>query len=689
MADQPASLFFLPFRPALDANGIVVPGATLTFYLSGTNTLQAVYADAALTTPLANPLSANAAGVWPSIYLDNSKTYRVVLRGLFGTVLNQIDPYIPGIAGEGIKGDPGGNVSDVGLFTALAGVTIPVGTNTIRFTDRGKAVFNRYTGGLDLAGTYAAGKGFWWTTDASGARFVADDSAGLPLTALGCSTSASFDNQTVLEQAVVYLGLFGTSELWLPRGRLRHSKNVSFGTNAVSLRGRGIGISVIEATGLHDAALQFNADGCSVQDLTIQYTGGGGRGPGAFIDHGLAFLFCNYFLVRNVQVIGSSGSQAYFYGCSLGTIDNLHGKDGFADGCHITSGHVGTTAYQAADISVSNSTMSGGGDDLFTVIGYTQDLAAPSRISFVNCHTRGGQARAFVSGGANEIMFANCTAVDAALAGFAVITDGSSGGLFGNQATRFISCTAINCGNAGSTNPYGAFHIYALGGADAVDVEIVSPHIVGSRNEGIRARGDNGGAVRNLKIRGGTVDSSATFGIRVDNVVDFSIDSTTIKGAAGHAVRIDKFTGSIRVNDCQWERVGLTGTWEMEVLTGTPGGIIQVTGNTGRNGDRPSGSVASSGFIKLPFNDVVKYGNTTHDGLASYYGISGADKQLGPAASDPDSTATASNAGAAPTALSNAVTQTDFNALVTAHNALLADHNDLLVKQRAAGLIGA
>jgi hypothetical protein len=127
----------------------------------------------------------------------------------------------------------------------------------------------------------------------------------------------------------------------------------------------------------------------------------------------------------------------------------------------------------------------------------------------------------------------------------------------------------------------------------------------------------------------------------------------------------------------------------MEVLTGTPGGIIQVTGNTGRNGDRPAGSAASSGFIKVPFNDVVKYGNTTHDGLASYYGISGADKQLGPAASDPDSTATASNAGAAPTALSAAVTQTDFNALVTAHNALLADHNDLLAKQRATGLIGA
>lgn len=106
MADEPFSLFYLPFRPALDANGIVVPGASLTFYLSGTNTLQAVYADAGLTTPLANPLTANAAGKWPAIYIDRSLTYRVVLRGQIGETLESVDPYIPGMIG-GPAGDPG------------------------------------------------------------------------------------------------------------------------------------------------------------------------------------------------------------------------------------------------------------------------------------------------------------------------------------------------------------------------------------------------------------------------------------------------------------------------------------------------------------------------------------------------------------------------------------------------------
>ncbi|NYD88741.1 hypothetical protein [Sphingomonas melonis] len=106
MADQPFDLFYLPFRPALDANGIVVPGASLTFYRTGTSTLQTIYADAALTIPLDNPVTANAAGVWPSIYIDNNFLYRVVLRDGRGGSLNEIDPYVPGNVG-GAAGIPG------------------------------------------------------------------------------------------------------------------------------------------------------------------------------------------------------------------------------------------------------------------------------------------------------------------------------------------------------------------------------------------------------------------------------------------------------------------------------------------------------------------------------------------------------------------------------------------------------
>lgn len=88
-----AQTFFLPFRPAIDANGLTIPGAQLCFYATGTTTEQAVYANSTLTTPLVNPVVANAAGRWPVIHLDESLAYRVVLKDSAGVTLAETDPY--------------------------------------------------------------------------------------------------------------------------------------------------------------------------------------------------------------------------------------------------------------------------------------------------------------------------------------------------------------------------------------------------------------------------------------------------------------------------------------------------------------------------------------------------------------------------------------------------------------------
>jgi|GEM_PF-6978247 len=90
---MPAETFLLPFRPAIDPNGLTVSGAKLWFYVSGTSTPQAVFADEALTVPLLHPVMANAAGKWPTINLDNTLVYRVVLTDELGTVLSEADPY--------------------------------------------------------------------------------------------------------------------------------------------------------------------------------------------------------------------------------------------------------------------------------------------------------------------------------------------------------------------------------------------------------------------------------------------------------------------------------------------------------------------------------------------------------------------------------------------------------------------
>lgn len=80
-----AKLFYLPFRPAMDLNGIAIPGAKAIFYTSGSSTLEPIYESSSLTTTLPNPLTANAAGVWPPVYLDASKVYRFVLADSEGT----------------------------------------------------------------------------------------------------------------------------------------------------------------------------------------------------------------------------------------------------------------------------------------------------------------------------------------------------------------------------------------------------------------------------------------------------------------------------------------------------------------------------------------------------------------------------------------------------------------------------
>ena len=77
---------------ATNANSLVLSGAKIYFYATGTTTLQQVYADNGLTTPLANPVVSDAGGLFGNIYLDPSKTYRARLTDSLGTVILDTDP---------------------------------------------------------------------------------------------------------------------------------------------------------------------------------------------------------------------------------------------------------------------------------------------------------------------------------------------------------------------------------------------------------------------------------------------------------------------------------------------------------------------------------------------------------------------------------------------------------------------
>lgn len=85
-------IFTQPSQQALDTAANVLSGATLTFSLTGTSTPTNAYSDSGLTTPVANPLSANSAGVFIPVFLDPTVSYRIVLKTQAGAVLQTWDP---------------------------------------------------------------------------------------------------------------------------------------------------------------------------------------------------------------------------------------------------------------------------------------------------------------------------------------------------------------------------------------------------------------------------------------------------------------------------------------------------------------------------------------------------------------------------------------------------------------------
>jgi hypothetical protein len=85
-------IFTQPSQQALDTAASVLSGATLTFLVTGTSTPTDAYSEPTLTTPLANPLSANAAGVFASVFLDPEVVYRIILKTQAGVTLQTWDP---------------------------------------------------------------------------------------------------------------------------------------------------------------------------------------------------------------------------------------------------------------------------------------------------------------------------------------------------------------------------------------------------------------------------------------------------------------------------------------------------------------------------------------------------------------------------------------------------------------------
>jgi hypothetical protein len=93
MGSNRMSLFHAAVQPALDDNGAPISGAVWEFYASGGLTPLAVYADAEFDTSLGSAVTANAAGNFDDIYINDAVPTRAILKtGVGGTTRKDIDP---------------------------------------------------------------------------------------------------------------------------------------------------------------------------------------------------------------------------------------------------------------------------------------------------------------------------------------------------------------------------------------------------------------------------------------------------------------------------------------------------------------------------------------------------------------------------------------------------------------------
>lgn len=72
-------LFYFPGYQAVSASGTPLAGAKLSFFFTGTTTAAPVYADAARTVVLSNPIVADSLGRFPQLYPDPKVVYRARL----------------------------------------------------------------------------------------------------------------------------------------------------------------------------------------------------------------------------------------------------------------------------------------------------------------------------------------------------------------------------------------------------------------------------------------------------------------------------------------------------------------------------------------------------------------------------------------------------------------------------------
>lgn len=228
-----SELITLPFRPVINLRGGLEAGALLDVFATGTTTRVSIYADADLTTPLTNPVVANAAGVFPAVYWDNTQDIRVRVRQANGTVLGNADPYFSdGLGATSISTATGETLQEaldgVATRTALKALTSAAGRR-VYLTEAGReGVFIFRSGDYSAQIAADTREGIYIKADAvaaSSGAWVRQYEGKVNAKWWGAKGDDSTNDKAAIQAAIdtveslLQISPQGSATIWFPSGR--------------------------------------------------------------------------------------------------------------------------------------------------------------------------------------------------------------------------------------------------------------------------------------------------------------------------------------------------------------------------------------------------------------------------------------------------------------------------------------
>lgn len=140
------------YMPALDLNGNPQAGAKITFWANETTTLAPIYTSAALSVQHPNPISADASGVFPSIFADEDAEFSVAITDADDNPISGLrnrDNIRPSLAFlDGVEAPVSGVMADVLAESTLPAARAVMGTDlatNVNFSQAGTGAVTRST----------------------------------------------------------------------------------------------------------------------------------------------------------------------------------------------------------------------------------------------------------------------------------------------------------------------------------------------------------------------------------------------------------------------------------------------------------------------------------------------------------------------------------------------------------------